>query len=88
MQNGRRKPNHARPPRPDGSFNGRPQEQRHAPNAPRPEQRNSQSAQRNYQHYMELARAESASGNIVAAENYYQYAEHYFKSMSADRERR
>ena len=25
------------------------------------------------------------SGNTVAAENYYQHAEHYFRSMSSDR---
>jgi hypothetical protein len=85
MQNGARRPNRARPPRPPGSFKGRPQ-QRHAPNTPRPEQRNSQSAQRNYQHYMELARAESASGNTVGAENYYQYAEHYFRTMNSAQE--
>jgi hypothetical protein len=33
-----------------------------------------------------LARAEAQVGNSVGAENYYQYAEHYFKSMSSDRE--
>ena len=36
--------------------------------------------------YMELARAESAGGNIVAAENYYQYAEHYFRTMNSGQE--
>jgi hypothetical protein len=85
MQNGPRRPNRARPPRPPGSFkaarsSGMPR------NAPRPEQRNSQSAQRNYQHYMELACAESASGNTVGAENYYQYAEHHFRTMNAGQE--
>jgi len=25
------------------------------------------------------------AGNIVGAENYYQHAEHYFRSMSSDR---
>jgi hypothetical protein len=86
MENGRRRPNGARPPRPPGSFKGPPLQQRHAPNAPRPEHRNSQSAQRNYQHYVELARAETASGNIIAAENYYQYAEHYFRTMNSGHE--
>jgi hypothetical protein len=85
MQNGPRRSNRARPPRPPGSFKGRPQ-QRHAASAPRPEQMSSQSAQRKYQHYMELARAESASGNTVAAENYYQYAEHYFRTMNSGQE--
>jgi hypothetical protein len=28
-----------------------------------------------------LARAEAQNGNTVAAENYYQHAEHYFRSM-------
>jgi Domain of unknown function (DUF4167) len=27
-------------------------------------------------------RAEAQNGNTVAAENYYQHAEHYFRSMS------
>ena len=35
-----------------------------------------------------LARAEAQVGNSVGAENYYQYAEHYFRSMSSDREGR
>jgi hypothetical protein len=28
-----------------------------------------------------MARAEAQNGNTVAAENYYQHAEHYFRSM-------
>ncbi len=83
MQNGPRRPNRGRPP--PGSFKGRPQQRRVA-NASRPEQRNLGSAQRNYQHYMELARAEAAGGNTVAAENYYQYAEHYFRMMNSGQE--
>ena len=35
---------------------------------------------------MALARAESLIGNTVGAENYYQHAEHYFRSMSLDPE--
>ena len=34
---------------------------------------------------MALARAEAQIGNMVGAENYYQHAEHYFRSMSSDR---
>ena len=30
-------------------------------------------------------RAEAQSGNLIAAENYYQHAEHYFRMMSSDR---
>ena len=35
--------------------------------------------------HLELARAEALAGNTVGAENYYQHAEHYFRSMSSDR---
>jgi hypothetical protein len=31
-----------------------------------------------------LARAEAQLGNLVGAENYYQHAEHYFRSMRSD----
>jgi hypothetical protein len=33
-----------------------------------------------------IARAETQIGNTVGAENYYQYAEHYFRSMRSDPE--
>lgn len=56
------------------------------PNGPGPDTTGSQNAQRNYERYLALAQAEAQSGNLIAAENYYQYAEHYFRSMSADRE--
>jgi len=46
----------------------------------------SQNAQRNYERYLALARAEALIGNTVGAENYYQYAEHYFRSMRSDPE--
>lgn len=41
----------------------------------------SESAQRNYERYLELARAEALNGDPVAAENYLQHAEHYLRSM-------
>ena len=84
MQNGPRRPHTSRQPRPAGSFN-RPQ-QRWTPNNQRPQQKNGQSAQRNYERYMELARAEALAGNTVGAENYYQHAEHYFRTMNAGQE--
>jgi hypothetical protein len=85
MQNGPRRPNPARQQRPAGGFN-RPQ-QRWTPNNQRPQQqRGGQSAQRNYERYMELARAEALAGNTVGAENYYQHAEHYFRTMNAGQE--
>jgi hypothetical protein len=41
----------------------------------------SQNAQRDYERYLALAREEARNGNAVGAENYYQYAEHYYRSM-------
>ena len=49
---------------------------------------NSQNARRDYERYLALARAEAVTGNTVGAENYYQYAEHYYRSMSSDPEQR
>jgi Domain of unknown function (DUF4167) len=51
----------------------------------RPAPASSPDAQRNYERYLALARAEAQSGNTVGAENYYQHAEHYFRSMSSER---
>ena len=53
--------------------------------AARPEQNGSHNARRNYELYLALAQAEAQSGDTVAAENYFQHAEHYFRSMSSDR---
>jgi hypothetical protein len=76
MQNGRKTITSARQPRP-ASFAAR---------SNRPEPKGSQNAQRNYERYLALARAEALIGNTVGAENYYQHAEHYFRSMSSDAE--
>ena len=81
MQNGRKR--NARQPRPAGSFSGR--SKWWTSSATRPESKGSQNAQRSYERYLALAQAEAQSGNTVAAENYYQHAEHYFRSMSSDR---
>jgi hypothetical protein len=48
---------------------------------PRPRARNAQNAHRNYERYLALARAEALTGDRIAAENYFQHAEHYFRSM-------
>ena len=82
MQNGPRTMNN-RQPRPASSYAARPS--RLTPAAPRPDQKSFQTAQRNYERYLALAQAEALSGNVIGAENYYQHAEHYFRSMSADR---
>ena len=85
MQDGPKPIMRARQPRPAASFAAR--SKRWRPGAARPESERSQNAQRNYERYLALARAEAQIGNTVAAENYYQYAEHYFRSISSDRER-
>ena len=55
-------------------------------NGARPDLRSHQNAQRNYERYLALAQAQAQSGDVIEAENYYQHAEHYFRSMSSDRE--
>jgi hypothetical protein len=57
---------------------------RWAPPAGRSEPKGSQNAQRNYERYLALAGAAALSGETVGAENYYQHAEHFFRSMSSD----
>jgi hypothetical protein len=47
--------------------------------------RNRQDARSNYERYLALARTQALSGDMIAAENYYQHAEHYFRSMSPKR---
>ena len=74
----------ARQPRPAASFAAR--SKRWTSSAARPEPIGSQSARRSYERYLALARAEAQIGNTVGAENYYQYAENYFRSMSSDSE--
>ena len=44
-----------------------------------------QNAQRKYERYLELARTEAQGGDLVAAENYLQHAEHYLRSMHESR---
>jgi hypothetical protein len=54
--------------------------------AARIEPKKSQDARKNYEQYLALARAEAQVGNTVGAENYYQHAEHYLRSLSSGRE--
>ena len=83
MQNGPRTIMNSHHPIAARSFANR--SKRGTPNA-RPEPRGSQNAQRNYERYLALAQAQAQAGDIVGAENYYQHAEHYYRSMSSDRE--
>ena len=59
---------------------------RWASNVTRPEVMDSQNAQRSYERYLALAQAQAQLGDVVGAENYYQHAEHYFRSMSSERQ--
>jgi hypothetical protein len=81
MQNGPKTIMSSRQPRPAPSFAAR--SKRWISSGARPEPKGSQNAQRNYERYLALARAETLIGNTVGAENYYQYAEHYYRSMSS-----
>ena len=55
-------------------------------NGVRPDFRGPQNAQRSYERYLALAQAQAQSGDVIGAENYYQHAEHYLRSISSDRE--
>jgi hypothetical protein len=81
MQNGTNNAMRTRRPRPASSFSARPKQ---VSNGAGPNQNGSHNARRNYERYLELARAEASAGNTIAAENYYQHAEHYFRSMSGE----
>ena len=82
MRNGRKRDMNMHHQKPAGPPAGR--SQRWASNAARPEPRDSHNARRNYDRYLALAQAELQAGDRVAAENYYQHAEHYFRLMSSD----
>jgi hypothetical protein len=45
-----------------------------------------QTAQKSYERYLALAQAQAQSGDTLGAENSYQHAEHYLRSMSPDGE--
>jgi hypothetical protein len=47
-----------------------------------------QNAQQNYERYLALARAQVTAGDHIAAENYFQHAEHYLRSMREGRQAR
>lgn len=84
MQNGHRKTMNTHHPKSARPFVDR--SKQWASNIARPETRSHSNAQRSYERYLELAEAQAQVGDIVGAENYYQHAEHYFRSMSSDRE--
>ncbi len=81
MQNGLKTVS-TRQSKPAASFAAR--QKRWTSNVARAEPKGSQKARRSYERYLTLAQTEALSGNVVGAENYYQHAEHYFRSMSSD----
>jgi hypothetical protein len=82
MQNGRKTNMNTSQPRLGRIPAGR--SQRWASSAPRPDPLGPHNARRNYDRYLALAQAELQAGDRVAAENYYQHAEHYFRLISSD----
>jgi hypothetical protein len=80
MQDNQRNKRNSRYSRPRGDRS-----QRGPSNSSRPNPQNSDSARANYERFLTLAQAEAQSGNVIGAENYYQYAEHYFRMMSSDK---
>ena len=80
MQNGSETNMNIRQPRPASSFVARPN--RSNPNSTRTRSNGNQNAQTRYAQYLELARAEARSGNTIGAENFYQHAEHYFRTIA------
>jgi Domain of unknown function (DUF4167) len=84
MENGPKTGLSMRQSKPAGSFAVRPK--RWTPSTASPQLPGSRSAQRSYERYLALAQEEARSGNVVAAENYYQHAEHYFRVISSNRE--
>jgi hypothetical protein len=84
MQNGRKTMRNTHRPKSARSFANR--SKQWTSHVARTEPRRSQNAQRSYERYLALAQAQAQAGDIVGAENYYQHAEHYFRSMSSDRE--
>ena len=81
MQNGPKTVTSTRQFKPAASF--APRLKRRTSSAALPELKGSHNAQRSYERYLALAQAQAQSGDIVGAENYYQYAEHYFRLMSS-----
>ena len=86
MQNGRKTMMSTHRPKSARRFANR--SKQWTSNVARPDLRGSQNAQRSYERYLALAQAQAQaqSGDIVGAENYYQHAEHYFRSMSSGQE--
>src|SRR6202011_3157190 len=84
MQNGRKTMMNTHRPKSARLFANR--SKQWTSNVARPEPRGSGNAQRKYERYLALAQAQAQSGDVIGAENYYQHAEHYFRSMTSNPE--
>jgi hypothetical protein len=84
MQTGPIRTSNPRRPKTATPFSNR--AKRWTSKSPRVELKGTPNAERDYERYLALARAQAQSGDVIGAENYYQHAEHYFRSMSSDRE--
>ena len=42
------------------------------------------SPKKSVEHYLALAREAEAAGDVVGSQNYYQYAEHYFRKAQGE----
>ncbi len=86
MQNGATAVRNRRHPKPRRSSSGRPKRgiSRQTADATRPE--DAHNARKSYERYLALARAEAQAGDLISAENLYQHAEHYFRSMHSERD--
>jgi len=86
MQNGRKAMINTHQPRSARPYSNRAKQS--TSNVARSEPSGSQNARRTYERYLALAQAQAQAGDVIGAENYYQHAEHYFRSMSKSEERR
>ena len=82
MHNGQNTNRNTRFPRPAAYAGG---SKRWTSNPARPASNGSHNAQRNYERYLALAQTEAQAGDHVAAENYYQHAEHFLRMMASDK---
>lgn len=80
MRNGPRTMMNTRQPRSAAPFRSK----QWQPNSRGDRPNGSQNAQASYARYMALAEAQVRAGDIVGAENYYQHAEHYLRTMSSN----
>ncbi len=86
MQNGATAVRNRHYPKPRRSSSGRPKRwiSREPADAARPE--GAHNARKSYERFLALAQAAAQAGDLISAENLYQHAEHYLRSMHSDRD--